>query len=175
MKGTSRNLNADTIRMRVYGAPFISQDAGTCTLLFEGKQGFDCLEYYRRLYPRYFDSIERIASLRQQAHEIYLYRASLGDDGPPSTHLVENFKATLEMMPEGSLGEHSLIWACFIAASESHTPEHQSFFDEYLKRQFSRSGFVNILRALDLLKKIRNNAWNENWTKLLPEPQVFIM
>ncbi|KAK5806001.1 hypothetical protein VI817_000259 [Penicillium citrinum] len=161
--------------MRVYGAPFISQDVGTCTLLFEGQQGFDCLEYYRHLYPNYFDSIERIANLRQQAHDIYLYRASLGDGGPPSTHLVENFKATLELMPEGSLGEHSLIWACFIAASESHTPEHQSFFDEYLKRQFSRSGFVNILRALDLLKKIRSNATNENWTKLLPEPQVFIM
>lgn len=93
----------------------------------------------------------------------------------PSTQLVEDFKSTLQQMPEGSLGEHSLIWACFIAASESHLPEHQSYFDGFLKRQFSRSGFVNILRALDLLRKIRENQQSENWTKLLPEPQVFIM
>lgn len=161
--------------MRVYGAPFISQDAGTCTLIFEGQQGFDCLEYYRHLYPRYFDSFDRIASLRKQAYDIYLYRATLGDEGMPSTHLVENFKSTLEQIPEGSLGEHSLIWACFIAASESHLPEHQSFFDSYLMRQFSRNGFVNILRALDLLQIIRKKHQHENWTKLLPKPQVFIM
>jgi hypothetical protein len=49
------------------------------------------------------------------------------------------------------------------------------FFDSFLKRQFSRSGFVNILRALDLLQEIRQKRKSENWTKLLPEPQVFIM
>lgn len=161
--------------MRVYGAPFISQDAGTCTLLFEGQQSFDCLEYYRHLYPHYFDSFDRIVSLRQQAYDIYLYRASLGDDGAPSTHLVENFISTLEQIPEGSLGEHSLIWPCFIAASESHSPEDQLFFNNFLRRQFSRSGFVNVLRALDLLKKIWAKQKHQNWTKLLPEPQVFIM
>ncbi|CAI7642020.1 unnamed protein product [Penicillium manginii] len=162
-------------KIRVYGAPFISQDAGTSTLMIEGQQSFDCLEYYRHLYPVYFDSFDRIASLRQQAYDIYLYRASLGDDGTPSTHLVEDFKSTLEQIPEGSLGEHCLIWACFIAASESHSLEHQLFFDSFLKRQFSRSGFVNILRALDLLQEIRQKRKSENWTKLLPEPQVFIM
>ncbi|KAJ5407690.1 hypothetical protein N7509_001573 [Penicillium cosmopolitanum] len=162
-------------KIRVYGAPFISQDVGTSTLIFEGQQSFDCLEYYRHLYPTYFDSFDRIASLRQQAYDIYLYRASLGDDGAPSTHLVEDFKSTLEQIPKGSLGEHSLIWACFIAASESHSLEHQLFFDTFLKRQFSRSGFVNILRALDLLQEIRKKRKRENWTKLLPEPQVFIM
>lgn len=162
-------------RMRVWGAPFISQDAGTQALRFEAQQSFDCLQYSYQLHPDHSNLLARIANLRQQAYDIYLHRVSTEYVPTTFTSLIENFKSSLELFPEGSLGEHALIWTCFIAASESHLPDHQQSFERFLVRQYHRNGFANILKALELLKRIWKRNPHENWTALLPEPQVFIM
>ena len=101
--------------------------------------------------------IDLIANLRQYAYHIYLQRVLL--DNPPGNELsladvVTKFRASLEPFPERFPGDHSLIWASFIAASESCSPEGQQFFKQFLLKQYYRNGLGNILKGLDLLKRI---------------------
>lgn len=163
--------------MRVYAAPLLSQDDGLHAIMSHANQSFDCLHYYRRLYPQYSSVFDILADLRQQAFDIYLKRVlGPGDTKKESsTANIEKFIKTLESFPQGSPGEHVLIWSCFIAASESREPAHKLFFQHFLSKQYSRNGFANILIALDLLQKIWARSSNADWPALLPEPQVFIM
>lgn len=161
--------------MRAYGAPFIGQVARRQVLDSQNRQSFDCLQYYGRLYSNHSHTFHRIASLKQQAYLIYLRRITPDGVAAASTDSIERFKSDLETFAEGSLGEHTLIWAAFIAASESHEPEHRHFFAQFLMRQYRRSRFVNISKALDLLKHIWSRSSNGDWTTLLPGPGVFIM
>lgn len=133
--------------MRVYAAPFISQQTGVYTILY----------YSSRFHPEKQCTIYLIASLRQQAYDIYLRRALLNK--PPGNELssadvVTRFRPSLEPFPDGFPGDHTLIWASFIAASESCLPEDQRFFEQFLLKQYYRNGFGNILKGLDLLKMI---------------------
>lgn len=98
-----------------------------------------------------------VASLGQQAYDIYLQRVLLNK--PPgnklsSTDVVTRFRASFEPFLEGFPDVHSLIWAPFIAASESCSPEDQQFFEQFLLKQSCRNEVGNILKGLDLLKKI---------------------
>lgn len=113
--------------------------------------------------------------MRQLAHSIYITRALGGGDGDSTTSDVERFKAMLELFPQGSPGEHVLVWATFIVASGSTTEEHRDFFTRFLERQHKRNGFVNIPRALTFLRRLWTADERENWVELLPEPRVFIM
>lgn len=163
-------------KMRVYAAPFISQQAGVYTILSQAPHSFDCLYYSSRFHPEKQCTIDLIASLRQQAYDIYLQRVMLNQtpgNELSSADVVRKFRASLESFPKGFPGDHSLVWASFIAASESYTPDNQQFFEQFLLRQYHRNGFGNILKGLELLKRIW--ARDVNWPALLPEPQVFIM
>lgn len=166
--------------MRVYAAPFISRQTGVCTILSQAQHSFDCLYYNSRLHPDQSCTLDLIANLRQQAYDIYLQRVLLDD--PPSNQkpvssadVVTKFRTSLESFPEGFPGDHSLVWASFIAASESHSPEDQHFFEQFLLRQYHRNGFGNILKGLELLRRIWARDVDVNWPALLPEPRVFIM
>lgn len=163
--------------MRVYAAPLLSQDDGLHAITSQASESFDCLYYYRRLYPQYSLIFDTLADLRQQAFNIYLVRVLTpeGAQDESSSAGITNFISTLGYFPPGSLGEHALIWSCFIAASESREPEHKLFFQQFLSRQYIRNGFANILIALDLLQKIWARSSNVDWPALLPEPRVFIM
>lgn len=172
-------------RMRVYAAPLLSQDDGLQALVSQqASQSFECLQYYRRLYPEHSSTFDILADLRQQAFNIYVDRVLNPDtshDGdkvqPPSSNAhIEAFIRTLESFPPGSPGEHVLIWPCFIAASESKEPEDRLYFQNFLSKQYIRNGFSNILIALNFLHKIwAEGSSNVDWPALLPEPQVFIM
>ena len=162
------------LRMRVFAGPFISPDVGVHALLSQAPQSFDCLRYYSRRHPDHSRTLDLIASVRQQACNIYLHRVSAIGVGTASEDLIETFKMTLESFPEGSPGEHVLVWASFIAASESCRPDHQRFFVQFLERHYRRNRFANILQALKLLQRIWARNIHESWPALLPEPGVFI-
>lgn len=168
--------------MRVYAAPLLSLDDGLYAITSQASQSFDCLYYYRRLYPEYSSTFDMLANLRQQAFNIYLERVlnpadetQQQDSSSSSSTGIKTFIRTLESFPPGSLGEHALVWSCFIAASESREPEHKLVLHEFLSRQYVRNGFANILIALDLLQRIWARSSNADWPALLPGPQVFIM
>lgn len=162
-------------RLRVYAAPFLSQPEGMETLTLAAPQGFECLLHYSTLHPEYGSLFSVLIDLGLQAHGIYLKRVMAGPEAPASVELVDKFIDTLSSISSGSPGEHTLVWATFMAASESSTPEHQQFFREALVSHYRRNGFVNILRALDHLERIWSRGKEEDWTILLPEPRAFIV
>lgn len=144
------------------------------TILSNARQSFDCLRYNSSLNPEYSSMFDIIAGLRQQAFDIYLQRTMLDSNCTQSADKIERFKAMLEMIPDGSPGEHALVWPTFIVASESCVSEQRLFFQQFLEKQFLRNGFSNILKGLVLLARI----WASDdgaWPALLPEPRVFIM
>lgn len=172
--------------MRVYAAPLLSQDAGINAIVYHARESFDCLYYYHSLYPDHCSTFDLLADLRQQAFNMYLRRVLVAEggeagDSPSSDELIESYQKNLESFPEGSFGEHVLVWPTFIAALECRTREQQSFFEQFLLRQYRRNKFMNILRALELLRKV----WSEeagreaengiNWPALIPGMRVFIM
>ncbi|KAF6817667.1 hypothetical protein CPLU01_13535 [Colletotrichum plurivorum] len=168
-------------KMRVYAAPLISQAAGIHAILYHADESFDCLYYYYGLYPGRVSTFDLLVDLRQQAFKIYLHRVLAGKSNVSSSdseRLIESYKETLESFPKESFGEHCLIWPTFIAALECRNPEQQSFFEQFLTRQYQRNRFVNLLRALELLR----NVWSQdgaengvNWPALIPDLRVFIM
>lgn len=161
--------------MRVYAAPLLSQAEGFQAITSKSQESFDCLNYYNDLYPKYSRVFEIFADLRQQAFVIYLERVLGEKSGIESTSSIEHFINTLKSLPEQSPGQHVLVWACFIAASESRTPEHRNFLEQFLERHYVRNGFGNLLKALELLKRIWAGGLTDTWPALLPEPRVFIM
>ncbi|KAE8408782.1 hypothetical protein BDV37DRAFT_278787 [Aspergillus pseudonomiae] len=162
-------------KFRVYAAPLLSEEAGVRSIVAHAKESFDCLHYNGNLHPDHALTFYLNAYLRQQAYDIYLERALTGPHGTLDPEKIERFKETLELFPEGSLGEHSLVWPTFIAASESLKDEHRLYFKQFLEKQFHRNGFLNLQQALILLEKIWARSSYTNWPALLPEPRVFIM
>ncbi|KAE8330495.1 hypothetical protein BDV39DRAFT_212835 [Aspergillus sergii] len=162
-------------KFRVYAAPLLSEEAGVRSIVAHAQESFDCLHYNGNLHPDHALTFYLNAYLRQQAYDIYLERATMGPHGTLDPDKIEKFKETLGMFPEGSLGEHSLVWPTFIAASESLKDEHQLYFKQFLEKQYHRNGFLNLQQALKLLDKIWARSSYTNWPALLPEPRVFIM
>ncbi|KAF9893551.1 hypothetical protein FE257_010863 [Aspergillus nanangensis] len=162
-------------KLRVYAAPLLSPETGVYTILTHSQQSFDCLHHNSGLHPDLSSTFDLIANLRQQAYDIYLHRALLQSHSAWHSGQIEQFKLTLESLPEGTPGIHSLVWPTFIAASDSRLPEHRQFFQQFLEAQYLRNGFVNILSALQLLQRIWTCEYDGTWPALLPEPKVFIM
>ncbi|VUC36251.1 unnamed protein product [Clonostachys rosea] len=183
-------------KMRVYAAPLLSPDTGLLEILCRAEESFDCLEYYKRLYPQHADVFGVIESIRQQAYNIYLDRALKSCDASLDVNpdeeggeregsspseadaepLIEHFTKTLEAFPKDAPGEHCLVWPCYIAGSASRNPRHQAILEGYLERQYSRNGFANLLRAKEMLRYIWDRgADRDDWTAILPESRVFVM
>ncbi|OGM40216.1 hypothetical protein ABOM_010856 [Aspergillus bombycis] len=162
-------------KFRVYAAPLLSEEAGVRSIVAHAQESFDCLHFNCNLHPDHALTFYLNAYLRQQAYDIYLERTLMGPHGTFDPDKIERFKETLELFPEGSLGEHSLVWPTFIAASESLKDEHRLYFKQFLEKQFHRNGFLNLQQALKLLEKIWARSSYTNWPTLLPEPRVFIM
>ncbi|EEU45353.1 uncharacterized protein NECHADRAFT_93970 [Fusarium vanettenii 77-13-4] len=127
-------------------------------------------------YPTHSRALDLISKLRDQAFQIYLNRAYSVQAGMTApADLISTFKQMLESFPEALPGEHVLVWPIFIAASESHDPDHQQFFTRLLEKQFHRNGFMNIAKALESLRRIWARGADENWTALLPKQPVLVM
>lgn len=144
-------------------------------MIHRAEESFDCLHYYDQLHPKQSPMFKALANIRQQAFDIYLDCVLAKSASATSEAAIDRFITSVQQFPDGTPGEHVLIWPVFIAASGSSTQEQQKVFEEFLERQYHRNGFCNILRALELLKRIWARTTCEDWPALLPEPQVFIM
>ena len=186
-------------RMRVYGAPFLSEESGINILSSEQhfRQMFDCLKYCAQQQPNSSANVPRIMKLIQQAHKIYLRQAQCHKPLAPllpipgvlplglfaheesfseSVELVQQYKDILEGFTPGSVGEEVLTWATFIAASDCILTEHMAFFEAVFLRYYTRSGFCNVLTGLEYLQHIwKERSRGIRWTSVLPQMRVIIM
>ncbi|KAI1453546.1 fungal-specific transcription factor domain-containing protein [Annulohypoxylon moriforme] len=171
------SFSAKQIRkMRVYISPFISQDEGVNAVAAQAQQCWDDQEYLFQSYPDYAYTLPLTSSLRELAFQIYLQQTSgVQETDVPLSDLVSRFRLMLESIPEDIEAEHVLVWPVFIAASASHVEEHNVYFTQFLERQFSRSGFANVIKALESLRRIWARNGQEDWTTLLSQQEVFVM
>jgi hypothetical protein len=161
--------------MRLYAEPQLSEARGVQTISTQYKTGLDCLHNCALLHPEYSNAMSVVEDLILQACNIYLLRAHNGLDSSQSYEMVEKFIAAQGACPEGFPGEHVLIWAFFIVAAESSTPEHHVFFTAKLRRYYQRIGFSNTLKALSLLEEIWSKPVGYRWTSALPQGHIFVI
>ncbi|KAI0880230.1 fungal-specific transcription factor domain-containing protein [Annulohypoxylon maeteangense] len=176
-KNAIASFSAKQIRkISVYMSPFISQDAGVCAIATQVQQRWDDQEYLFQLYPDHAYTLPLTSSLRELAFQIYLQQIrGVVDTNVKISDMVSRFRLMLESIPEDGEAEHVLIWPVFIVASASYTAEHNIYFTQFLERQFSRSGFRNIIKAVESLRRIWARNRYEDWTTLLSEQEVFVM
>lgn len=122
---------------------------------------------YFPLYPEYGTHMSLIISLTERACGMYVRRATLGPEVPPMTAQVTLLKATLEKFPANTPLERDLVWIYFVAAAESLTKEQQLYFYDLLLKHQQRSGFANILRALEFLQEHWRRNNKQNWVEQL--------
>lgn len=178
--------------MRVYAAPLLSEQTGLETISSQDQiaQFFDCLNHCSQQRPEHALAVSFVTDIVHQARDIYLQQVlKLRDPvssplGPrpgqiiamsESIGRVQRFKETLEAFPHGSPGQQVLVWATFVAASDCLLDEHKAFFEGVLLEHYARNGFVNLLRAIEYLRKIWARSPEERWTTLLPQARVFVM
>lgn len=125
-------------------------------------------------YPEYSNAAELIQSAYNQACHLYLHRAINNVPMEKTAALVQQLEETIEHVPEGSPGEHGLVWVYFIAAAESSTQRHRNFFRDRLLHIYNRIGFSNILRSFKILDGIWQDS-NSKWTNVIMQlEQVFV-
>lgn len=176
-------INRQTHKLLTYAAPLLSEESGLAIMSSPDRrlEAFDCLNHCIRQHPEHEEAVSLVVDLISQAQDIYLNQFQqdhtlLAHDQPlASVFRVQKFIDTVGRFPDDSPGEQVLVWASFIAASACVLDEHKSFFQGYLFQHYMRSGFLNLVKALEHLRLIwaRNPA--ERWTRLLPRAGIFIM
>ncbi|KAH0438388.1 hypothetical protein CcaCcLH18_03375 [Colletotrichum camelliae] len=191
LQGFTFLITADlsTSRMRVYAAPLINEQWGITTLSTRQNitQAFECIKHCSRHQPEHYPITALVMSLIQQSYDIYLDQArrdilsvvSVSGSFPrfaESICRVQRFKETFESFPTGSPGKQVLIWATFVAASDSVLEEHKSFFRQVFASFYERSGFENLRKGMDQLERVwKGRALGDKWISLLPQARVFVM
>ncbi|KAL3299233.1 acriflavine sensitivity control protein acr-2 [Colletotrichum asianum] len=185
----SRFIVRQVHKMRVYAAPLINEQWGITTLSTHQNitQAFECIRHCSQHQPEHYSITSLVMSLIQQSYDIYLDQArrdilsaaSDSDSFPQfaeSICRVQRFKETFESFPADSPGKQVLIWATFMAASDSVLEEHKSFFREVFASFYKRSGFENLRKGIDQLERVwKRRALGDRWISLLPQAKVFIM
>lgn len=174
--------------MRVYSAPLISEDSGREILSSEthALQLFQCLGGWLQQYPDHIIEVSFVMDLIQQALDIYLGQVLMRSTSSPSStptideitdsiNRVQRFKETWEAFPHNAQGEQVLVWASFVAASDCLLDEHREFFENVFMKHHARSGFGNVVRGLEYLRKIWARSPGERWTSLLPQAKILVM
>jgi hypothetical protein len=152
-----------------------SEASGIEAVQTRAVQSFDCLQRCIQRHPQYAQSLLNVKSQIEQAYNIYLRRGLDDLDLSSSLKLVEQFVKTAEAYLPTSPGHHVLIWATFIVAAESSTPEHRSFLTRRLRTFHDMNQFENDLKAVALLRAIWRNSSASKWTALLPQMRTFIV
>lgn len=160
------------------GLEMISSQARTDQL-------FGCLNHCLQLYPEHAPLFSQVADLVYQARDIYLQQV-LSDQttsffdldpvptNPSSIARVQRFIETLGQIPHTSPIAHILIWTTFVAASDAQLDQHKTYFEDELRRHHARSGFGNLLKGIEALKRIWARKPGERWTTLLPLTKVLV-
>ncbi|KAF4991000.1 hypothetical protein FGRMN_8121 [Fusarium graminum] len=174
-------------KIRVYAAPHLGEEMGLEMISSQARtdQLFGCLNHCLQLYPQHAPLFSQVANLVYQARDIYLQQVMSDQTtnffdldptpvNPSSVARVQQFIATLELVPDTSPVAHMLIWTTFVAASDAQLEEHKTYFENVLRRHHARSGFGNLLKGIESLKRIWGRKPGERWTTLLPETKVLV-
>ncbi|CAG9978443.1 unnamed protein product [Clonostachys byssicola] len=172
-------------KLSVYAAPLISEENGLQTMQSPVRmmQVFECLNYCAQQQPKHQHVITTAISIIHQAREIYLSQTPhhpqrLSEDpfAPArSVARVQAFIDTLESFPQDHTGEQVLLWASFVAASDCTIDAHKDYFESFFRRHHARNGFMNLLKAVDFLRRIWGRELAGKWASLLPEEKLFVM
>ncbi|KAF5021789.1 hypothetical protein F66182_6164 [Fusarium sp. NRRL 66182] len=174
-------------KFRVYAAPHLGEETGLETISSQARtdQLFGCLNHCLQQYPEHAPVFSQVVDLVYQARDIYLQQV-LSDQtseffdldpvpsNPTSIARVQRFIGTLEQVPSNSPVAHILIWTTFVAASDAQLEEHKAFFEGVLRRHHARSGFGNLLKGIEALKRMWSRKPGERWTTLLPQTKVLV-
>ncbi|KAF9762237.1 hypothetical protein IL306_003491, partial [Fusarium sp. DS 682] len=174
-------------KLRVYAAPHIGEETGLQMISSQARtdQLFGCLNHCLQLYPEHTPLFSQVADLVYQARDIYLQQV-LSDQtsnffdfdpipaNPSSVARVQRFIEALEQFPETSPVAHMLVWTTFVAASDAQLEEHKVYFENVLRRHHARSGFGNLLKGIEALKRMWSRKPGERWTTLLPQTKVLV-
>ncbi|KAG5758588.1 hypothetical protein H9Q72_013277 [Fusarium xylarioides] len=174
-------------KIRVYAAPHLGEETGLQMISSQSRtdQLFGCLNHCLQLYPEHTPLFSQVASLVYKARDIYLQQV-LSDHtsnffdldpiptNPESVARVQRFIEALEQFPETSPVAHMLVWTTFVAASDAQLEEHKVYFENVLRRHHARSGFGNLLKGIEALKRIWSRKPGERWTTLLPQTKVLV-
>lgn len=174
-------------RVRVYAAPLLGEEMGIEAISSQTRTAriFGCLNHCLEQYPKHASVFSHVADLVYQARDIYLHQVlsspqsamskmEIAQSAPCSIDRVQRFKETLEALPRGSPVEHMLIWTTFVAALDCQLEEHKLFFEDVFRRHHARSGFGNLLKGINSLRKIWQRKAGERWTIMLPEAKVLV-
>ncbi|KAF4452454.1 hypothetical protein F53441_4734 [Fusarium austroafricanum] len=174
-------------KIRVYAAPHLGEEMGLQMISSQARtdQLFGCLNHCLQLYPEHTPLFSQVADLVYQARDIYLQQV-LSDQtsnffdldlipaNPKSVARVQRFIEALEKFPETSPVAHMLVWTTFVAASDAQLEEHKVYFENVLRRHHARSGFGNLLKGVEALKRLWGRKPGERWTTLLPQTKVLV-
>jgi hypothetical protein len=174
-------------RLRVYAAPHLGEETGLEMISSQARtaQLFGCLNHCIDQYPQHSSLSSQFADLVYQARDIYLQQVMSDQTSaffnfepvpgnPGSVARLEKFIESLKKIPHTSPVEHMLIWTTFVAASDAQLDEHKAFFEKVLRRHHARSGFGNLLKGIESLKKLWSRKPGERWTSLLPQEKVLV-
>ncbi|KAM5352760.1 hypothetical protein ACJ41O_005482 [Fusarium nematophilum] len=176
--------------IRVYAAPHLAEETGLEMISSQARtaQILGCLNHCIQQYPEHASVFSQVADLVYQARNIYLQQV-LSDQtsgfftllepepappSPSSVSRVQRFIETLETIPQSSPVDHMLIWTTFVAASDCQLEEHKAFFEGVFRRHHARSGFGNLLKGIESLRRIWSRRPGERWTLLLPQTKVLV-
>ena len=137
--------------------------------------GWDCFRFYYTSYPDYSNVLAKLYLLQKKACTIYTLRAQAGTEPSDMTYLVEDYKNTLESLPDNSAGYHTLVFSSFLVSLEAILPAHREFFEQVMLSHYHRNGFGNILLALQYLRAVWASECQQDWTKGLTSLQGFIV
>ncbi|KAM0352347.1 hypothetical protein ACHAPU_002012 [Fusarium lateritium] len=174
-------------KIRVYAAPHLGEAMGLEMISSQARtdQLFGCLNHCLQLYPQHAPLFSQVADLVYQARDIYLQQVMSDQTSnffdldpipanPSSVARVQRFIGALELIPDTSPVAHMLIWTTFVAASDAQLEEHKTYFEGVLRRHHARSGFGNLLKGVESLKRIWGRKPGERWTTLLPQTKVLV-
>ncbi|KAM0187205.1 hypothetical protein ACHAPI_011272 [Fusarium lateritium] len=174
-------------KIRVYAAPHLGEEMGLQMISSQARtdQLFGCLNHCLQLYPKHAPLFSQVTNLVYQARDIYLQQVMSDQTtnffdldpiptNPSSVARVQRFIGALEQIPDTSPVAHMLIWTTFVAASDAQLEEHKMYFEDVLRRHHARSGFGNLLKGIEALKRIWGRKPGERWTTLLPQTKVLV-
>ncbi|KAI0604630.1 Fungal specific transcription factor domain protein [Pyrenophora tritici-repentis] len=175
----NRFLQTQTNMFEMLGIPLLSESNGIATL--QGLSRWQDWQMYEQ-FPEGADNRRIILKIRQcysAACDIYIQRATSGNkEWPISTlhqselnryttthHLME----LLSQIPPDMPGAHCLVWPCFLGGAEATDHHQRNFFVDYMYHIYARTGFRNILVAVQSLQNLWASKGDERWTLCLPE------
>ncbi|KIW10020.1 hypothetical protein PV08_11796 [Exophiala spinifera] len=168
-------LKEQTLMMTLFAQPLLGEGMGTSTLsAVDNYLGFisNAAIFFPALVPR----INALIAIIRRACEIYLTRATVGPPHAATVGALERLRLLCLQIPVHQPGHHALVWAYFVAAAESSTHEHRSFFTQRLTQIHSQTRFHNIPAALTTLQMLWRCQGERRWTEVVAANKpVFII